>query len=299
MDREYCATFSIYDYQTPRYRRSLVLFDKVVIPVPTEPIHSVTREDIERLSADVAYLESEGAAVGFPWSLDEFDAWREARAGEAIAQLIDKDRQLATRLQLREAIENDVRLASMLSAPGKVVKAIPVYADWQEFDETWTGWAPTQVFDIVARQLSLPADDAPLEGIVRLRAKKSFQESMRALRRWQDDVFLDLLKSQGNKEVREATLQKAVNDMEKWMKQYQQALEDAQFKKVKTSVVSVLAVAATLLAGAGPLIASLAALAPPLFDFKDVIRPAWQAATSLECAPVGVVYESAAVLKGE
>jgi hypothetical protein len=72
-----------------------------------------------------------------------------------------------------------------------------------------------RVFDIVAQQLALPSDDASLEGIVRLRAGKSFPESMRALRRWQDDVFLDLLKAQGNNEVRQATLQKAVNDLEK------------------------------------------------------------------------------------
>ena len=79
------------------------------------------------------------------------------------------------------------------------------------------------------------------------------------------------------------------------MKQYKQALDDAKFKKVKTAVVSVLCVAAALLTGAGPLIVTLAALAPPLFDFRDVLRPAWQSTTNLECAPVGVVYKSGAI----
>jgi len=296
MDKQYWATFSIYDYQTPRYRRSLVLFDKVVIPVPTQPIRSITDREIERLSADVKYLEKEGAAVGIAWSREEFESWREARAGEAIAELIDKDRQLATRLQVQEAVEKRER--DKLLPAGTTVRAIPVYADWQEFESLWTSSAPTRVFDIVAQQLPLPADDAPLEGIVRLRANKGFQESMRALRRWQDEVFLDLLKAKGNKEVREATLQHAVNDLEKWMKLYQQALDDAEFKKVKTAVVSVLGIAATLLAGAGPLIVTLAALAPPMFEFRDVVRPVWQSATSLECAPVGVVYEAAGALRG-
>jgi hypothetical protein len=296
VDREYWATFSIYDYQTPRYRRSLVLFDKVVIPVPTAPIRTVTEREIERLSADVAYLETEGVAVGLAWSRDEFESWREARAGEAIAELIDKDRQLATRLQVQDAVEKDQK--GKLSALGKTVRAIPVYADWQEFDTLWTGSAPMRVFDIVAQELPLPSDDASLEEIVRLRAGKGFQESMRALRRWQDEVFLELLKAQENKEVREATLQNAVNDLERWMRQYKQALGDAKFKKVKTAVVSVLGVAAALLTGAGPLIVTLAALAPPLFDFRDILRPAWQSATNLECAPVGVVYESAGVFGG-
>lgn len=294
MDREYWATFSIYDYQTPRYRRSLVLFDKVVIPVPTAPIRTITDREIERLAADVAYLEKEGVAVGLAWNRDEFQSWREARAGEAIAELLDKDRQLATRLQVQEAVEKGQK--GKLSALGKTVRAIPVYADWQEFDTLWTDSAPMRVFDIVAQQLPLPSDDAALEEIVRLRTGKAFKESMRALRHWQDEVFLDLLKAQDNKEIREATLRNAVNDLERWMKQYKQALDDAKFKKVKTAVVSMLGVAAALLTGAGPLIATLAALAPPLFDFRDVLRPAWQSATNLECAPVGVVYESAGAI---
>jgi hypothetical protein len=44
------------------------------------------------------------------------------------------------------------------------------------------------------------------------------------------------------------------------------------------------------------LIVTLAALAPPLFDFRDVFRPGWQTATNLECAPVGVIYEAVAAL---
>jgi hypothetical protein len=296
VDKEYWATFSIYDYQTPRYRRSLVLFDKVVIPIPTAPIGSVTEKELERLSVEVAYLEKEGVAVGLEWSRDQFNSWREARAGEAIAALIDKDRQLATRLQVQEAVEKGEQ--GKLSAPRGPVRAIPVYADWQEFDTLWTGCGQMRVFDIVAQQLALPSDDASLEDIVRLRAEKSFRESMRALRSWQDEVFLDLLKAQSNNAVRQATLQKAVNDLEKWMKQYREALDDAKFKKVKTAVVSVLGVAAALLAGAGPLIVTLAALAPPLFDFRDVVRPTWQSTTNLECAPVGVVYESSGALEG-
>jgi len=295
VDTEYWGTFSIYDYQTPRYRQSLVLFDKVVIPLPTAPIGSVTAQEIERLSAEVAYLEKEGLAVGVQWDRNKFEAWRESHAGEAIAQLIDKDRQLATRLEVQESVRNNP--GGRFSAPGKEPRAVPVYADWKEFDSAWQGCPSARVFDIVARQLALPTNDTPLEDIVELRGRKSFCESMRALRRWQNDVILDLLKCGENKEIREATAQKAVNDLEKWMKQYQSALEDARFKKVKTAVVSVLGVSAALITGAGPLIATLAALAPPIFDFRDVMRPRWELQTNLECAPVGVIYEAASVLR--
>jgi hypothetical protein len=83
VDTEYWGTFSIYDYQTPRYRQSLVLFDKVVIPLPTAPIGGVTAQEIERLSAEVAYLEKEGLAVGVQWDRNKFEAWRERTPGAA------------------------------------------------------------------------------------------------------------------------------------------------------------------------------------------------------------------------
>jgi hypothetical protein len=169
-----------------------VLFDKVVIPIPTEPIKSVTAQEIERLSADIDYLEKEGIAVGVEWDRTKFEAWRETHAGEAIAQLIDKDRQLATRMEVQESIKNDSE--GKFSSPGKTVRAIPVYADWQEFDSAWKGWAPMQVFDIVARQLSMPADDVALEDIVELLRRKRFSESMSGLLRWQDAVIFEFFK---------------------------------------------------------------------------------------------------------
>lgn len=294
MDTQYWGTFSIYDYQTPLYRRSLVLFDKVVIPIPKEPIKSVTQQEIDRLSQEVLYLKKEGLAEGVEWEKSDFELWRESHSGEAIAQLLDKDRQLATRLQVQESVKKN--LTGKFAEAGGDIRAIPVYADWKEFDSAWKSAGATQVFDIVARQLPVPADDAPLEDIVELRGRKSFQESMHGLRSWQDSVLLDLLKAEGKKEIQEATLKKAVNVLEKWMKQYESALEDAKFKKVRTAVISVLAVSAALCAGAPHLIATLSALAPPLFDFRTIFRPCWQSTTNLECAPIGVVYEATAVL---
>jgi hypothetical protein len=81
------------------------------------------------------------------------------------------------------------------------------------------------------------------------------------------------------------------------MRQYQSALEDARFKKISTAVVSILAMSAALATGAAPLIVTLAAVAPQLVNFRDVMRPSWQSITNLECAPVGVIYEAASVLR--
>jgi hypothetical protein len=120
---EYWGTFSIYDHRTPLYRQSLVLFDKVVVPVPVRPIKGsageITAEEIKRLSADVDFLSSKGAAVRVDWDPKEFNAWRDNQAGEAIAQLLDKDKLLATRFQLQEAVEKGLLEKAVIRRAGR------------------------------------------------------------------------------------------------------------------------------------------------------------------------------------
>src|SRR5260370_42587898 len=98
MSDEYWATFSIYDHRRGAlYRNSLILFDRVVIPVPTTPVGDLTQEEIEALDADVVFLEREGAAVRFDWDPAEFQEWqtktieRGACDGEALAKTLVKD----------------------------------------------------------------------------------------------------------------------------------------------------------------------------------------------------------------
>ena len=65
MSDESGATFSIYDHRTPLYNRALLLFDRIVVPVPTSPFGNISASEIEKLSADVAYLAKNDAAIRF------------------------------------------------------------------------------------------------------------------------------------------------------------------------------------------------------------------------------------------
>ncbi len=54
----------------------MVLFDSVVMPVPTEPFGSIPTAELEQLSADAQYLQDTGCARIFPWEPKQFEAWR-------------------------------------------------------------------------------------------------------------------------------------------------------------------------------------------------------------------------------
>ena len=62
MATEYWATFSIYDHRSPNYRRALVVFDKIVIPIATRPFGKLSGKELDQLSAEVDFLVSYGVA---------------------------------------------------------------------------------------------------------------------------------------------------------------------------------------------------------------------------------------------
>lgn len=159
--RQYWGTFSIYDFQTPRFRQALVLFDKIVLPIPTEPIKGsggeITTADLKRLTAEARFLEDQKAAIVLEWERDEFDEWRDSKASEAIAQLLDHDRQLATRFQVQEAMETKFVQNGILRCEGEMdfvpntpLTVTPVYGNWQEYYKIWQDGADTQFVELVA-----------------------------------------------------------------------------------------------------------------------------------------------------
>ena len=92
---------------------------------------------------------------------------------------------------------------------------------------------------------------------------------------------------------RESLIRAAGRDFEKWIEDYEEAMADAKFKKVRIVTVSVLAVGATLAAGTTPLLTVLAGLAGPLLELRELKKPCWKMVANEDCAPAGVVYAAA------
>src|SRR5690349_9566976 len=269
MSDEYWATFSIYDHRrNDLYRNSLILFDRVVIPVPTEKVGNLETEEIDRLAADVEYLEREEAAIRFDWDPNEFSEWQkktityEAVDSEALAKILVKDPPFATRLQLSQKYTN--LIPGLMPEGVDSITAVPVYGTKERYEAVAKDLqtAERAIFEIIFSQLPMPASDTPLEDIIRLRHRPQFKNSLYQLRKWQTEIVQDLLQHNDEQVIRAAS-----QDLERWTKQYDDAITEANFKKVKTGLISLLAIGAALAPGTASLIARLAAIASPLISF--------------------------------
>jgi hypothetical protein len=159
------ATFSITDHRKPIYRQALALFDRIVVPLPAQPIGDQTQEELDQLGAELDYLYKADAAVARPFDSNSFQIWRKSLLAEAMAANINRDNFLDTRLML----------ADQTHEPD--VQAIPVYGNPALFKEACDTLAKAeQALTVeIAQKLPVPAEDTPLEDLIRLRGSAAFR----------------------------------------------------------------------------------------------------------------------------
>lgn len=283
MTTEYWATFSIYDHRTPNYKRALLLFDKVVIPVATQPFRKLTKQELEQLSAEVDFLEKQHLAVRVNWDPQRFAEWKQDMAGKAISHYIGKDAENDTRLQL----QYDVEQGSIgINRPqGLDVLAVPVCSSYQEFEH----FAYEQnTLEIILNTLPVPSQDASLEAICRLREREDFATSLGKMRIWQDELVLELIRA-GSERERDLLLRQGKAQLADWIRTYRRLVADAELANENVALTAISSVGQVLMG-------DLTALPKLIEMFKDLVtaragrRPSWKAVADLECAPAGVIY---------
>ncbi len=297
MSDEYWATFSIYDQQQAAlYRQALLLFDRVVIPVPTKQVGKLTQQQIDQMAQEAIYLESEGAGVFFEWKPEEFYEWQkrtiedEAVDREMLAAFLQNNPPMATRMQLSNHYQKAI--PDLLPAGVESVIALPVYGSLAGFNaltDTIRKEDPYEqmTLEIIMKHLPIPSDDTPLEEILRVRQSEHYQKALLAMRIWQMKTVGELLT---NFSERKYKMAKA--EFEKGLQDYRDAMKDAGWEKLETGAISLLVVGGVL-AGEikeNPLLTALAELASPLFSIKKVIKPSWKHAQHDSFAPAGVIY---------
>ena len=285
MPDEHWGTFSIFDYRDPVFRRSLVLFDRVVVPVPERPMYDIGQEELDSLSADVDYLVEHDAAVRYPWSSTHFQDWQRNVIREALS-VAPRDNLYDSRLLLQQ------KAAELRPATVQDVVAVPVYGARSGYDASLAelaSGAPEQLTLELAQYLTVPAADVPLDVLVELRARPSFRAAMESLRRWEARVLPEVLSESAPRKVRAAA-----NDFGNMLRRYEEAMGEAQFGKQKACVVSLLSVGAAVAAACsgGAAITVLSAAVPALFALKEADKPSWKRVRDTEFAPAGVIYEA-------
>lgn len=282
MATEYWATFSIYDHRTPNYKRSLILFDRVVIPVATQPYRGLTAAELDQLSAETDFLVREGRAVRFDWDPEHFAAWQQEMAGKALAAYLGQDAQADTRYQLQWEVEQGI---VGLGQPQDIeVLAVPVYSSLQDFEHLAE---ERQTLEIILAALPVPDENAPLETICRLREREDFATSLHKMRIWQDEVVLDLLRANSERE-RRVLLRQARAQLQDWIATYRRLVSDAGLANQSATLSAITSIGRGL-AGDATALPKLADALGDVVKVRSAVRPTWKTVADLECAPAGVV----------
>ncbi len=237
------------------------------MPVPPKPIGDQTKEELDQLEAEVAYLESEKAAVRFEWNSDAFQEWRRPFLAEAAAAGLNRDAFL------------DTRLMGAAKFSSEDVQAVPVYGGQQQYDQSRQ--ALIQVEDAltieVMQRLPVPDYDTPLENLIRLRRSGAFRTALDNLLEWKREKAPSIFLQQDRRKAIAA----AMSDFDKLTKRYSDAME-AEGHRTMGSVASIFF---SILTGE-----LLGALKEGLVSLREVREPCWKKVSELRCAPGAVVY---------
>jgi hypothetical protein len=291
MANELWGTFSIYDHRDSIFVKSLILFDRIVIPIPEKPIGNQTFEEIERLHSEASYLENHDAAIIYNWNSNEFGEWQQEVMREALS-VSSRDNLYDTRLMLQKKTE-DLKPKNIHD-----VISVPVYGARENFLEAYKNITPfeQEVMSVELSQLiSVPDENTPLEDIIKLRNKPSFQSARRSLRDWQIKKMPEIL---GEKSTRNIGIAK--EEYVRMLMRYEEEMKNAKFKKKKILVTSLLTLGSLFSAAMGQTqtaIALMAGAAPNLFGIKEAFTPTWKDMRDKDYEPGGVIYEANRVLK--
>lgn len=260
------ATFSIIDHREPVYRQALALFDRIVVPVPPQPIGNQTPEELAQLQAEVSFLADHGAAVLHDWSSSAFQEWQRPLLAAAIAAKVNRDAFMDTRLMLAEHFESDD------------VQAVPVYGEQAYEVARLTLPQIEEALTLeVMQQLPVPDFDTPLENLVKLRGTRAFRIALDDLLEWKRKEAPGIFLASD----RPRAMAAAMRDFARLTKKYAEAMESEGYKKAG----SVASIFFSLFTGE-----PLGAIKEGLVSLRELREPCWKKLSETKCAPGAVVY---------
>ena len=293
MLNEYWGTLSIYDHRDPIFIRSLVLFDRIVIPIPDSPFGTLTNEELDKLNEDANKLEKNKAAVIYKWNPAKFEEYEIETFREAL--MIQKaDKLFHTRLQLLTKVDE------LKPKDVKYITAVPVYGARKQFNEAYskiTLGAPDNLTLELSQLITVPDftnGHSPLDEIIELRNKEQFKSARKALKNWQAKKMPETIKKNSEKEI-----DLAVEEFKEMLQRYEEEIKKGKFGKKKVLVTSLLALGALFSAAIGhteTAIAIISGAAPDLFSLKESLTPSWKDIREKEFEAAGVIYEANRIL---
>lgn len=290
MANELWGTFSIYDHRDEIFKQSLILFDRIVIPIPNKPLGNQTQKELDQLYADATFLSDNDAAIIYEWNTNEFQDWQRGFLREALSEkfsLENRDNLYDTRLMLQEETE------SLKPKGVNKITAIPVYGAKAEFKTAYKNLGhivDEGVMVELSQLLSTPAKNAPLEDIIKLRNKNSFISAKTSFKEWQFKKVPEIL---GEKKISNINL--ATEEFQEMIGRYEEEITKGNFQKRKAIITSLLALGSVFSAAIGQTqtaIALISSAAPNLFSMKKITTQSWKNLRDKPFEAAGVIYEA-------
>lgn len=291
MVQEFWGTLSIYDHRYPLFIRSLVLFDRIVIPIPEKAIYDLSTEEIDRLNGDAEYLQTNDAAIIYPWDSNQFSQWQTEFFKEALAEK-STDSLYDSRIYLHKKVD------TLKPAGVYDIVSVPVYGARSDFAASYARIFPEKASDLlieISQLISVPDKETPLAEIIAIRTKESFLSARRALRDWQLKKMPEILQDTSKKSILLAK-----EDFKRMLLRYEEAMEEGKFSKSKVVVTSLLALGGVAAAAFGQHTAAIGLLsgaAPNLFSLRQSRRPVWKELRDKPFEAAGVIYEANTALQ--
>jgi hypothetical protein len=248
------ATFSITDHRAPIYRQALALFDKIVVPIPKEPIANQTKDELEQLAAEVQYLEDEEAAVLQKWDSELFQEWQQTYLAEALSANLNRDAFQDTRLMLAEQFESEE------------VEAVPVYGDRTQYSRSKTELMQVEeaLTVQITQRLPVPERDTPFAELIRLRRENdAFRTALTEMLEWKRHRAREILAEKD----RASAIAAALRDFDNYTKKYADAMHAAGHQKMV--VVGSILISAAMLDVPG-------VIKEGLVSFRELREPSWK-----------------------
>lgn len=217
---------------------------------------------------------------------------------ESLAQLLDNDREWATRLQVQDEAEKSLpsqgfisRAAHEAKPVGKATVVPTLYPQLDNYYQSWRGHGvDTHVLQIVAASLPMPQDDEALERIIHLRQRDSFKAFMPAFRAWHEQVALKLLKAGSDQGIRKREIRVATRELKDSIAAFEKEMKKA---KLTRSINLPLTIGAALVGDVKPLITALAEIGNGFFGVHELKQAWWRGLAEKEFAFAGVICEAA------
>jgi len=180
------GTLLIYDHRDPIFIRSLILFDRIVIPIPENRFGTLTSDELKNFNRNAKKLEDSNAAVIYTWNRNEFQQWETETMRDAFTPG-KTDKLYHTPMHAK--IDGLKKQAGV-----EHVSAAPVYKPRKDFNDSYSkiSLGFNNNLSIIFSQLitvpDIDKDHYLLDKIIELRGEESFKTAMIALPDWQNEI---------------------------------------------------------------------------------------------------------------